>query len=635
MSIVRILFVQRVAWRAGLPLVLLLAVALAAPAAAQGDSPEDEDEAAAEAAADEATAEAAADEATAEAAPAAPDPGAEAAIEEALENWRNAIEDRPALITLDPTETEDETEIIAAQLRQLELKLFSNREWKGYWERQVETATALATAIRASDPVSPRIAGYEDWAALASDKVANQEVYFGALQVRRDAFEAVLERALDASELEAPAAIPDPSPYQLYLGNLANLQHRIDLQLEAQTRAMEENAFLQQNIESLNFVIGAMRTDMELARREAAIAEAQAELPRDLFRATWRDVSAAAEDKVEILESDIQVSINEQANDEVGRRLVDSEIEFRARRIDTLEEQLSAASQRDVMLGAVKDTAIQWFKRHAIRAAVILGLIALAVLFLAGLVRRGAASLMRRASSEATGDSSRGQRQRTLITIFTGPIRAAIYVIAALVALEQLGVDTGPLLGGAAILGLAISFGSQNLVADLVNGFFILFENQYAVGDVIEANGKTGEVEKITVRTTWLRSAGTGALHVLQNGSIGSVSNLTRGFSTVTSHIGVSYDADLDQVRDVTNEIGAQMYAEEEWRRVLAAAPAWIGVTELGDSAVVFRVQVQTKAGSQWPVERELNLRIKKRFDEVGIGIPYPQQVVHHVNAPS
>ncbi|MBT3223724.1 MAG: mechanosensitive ion channel family protein, partial [Proteobacteria bacterium] len=207
-------------------------------------------------------------------------------------------------------------------------------------------------------------------------------------------------------------------------------------------------------------------------------------------------------------------------------------------------------------------------------------------------------------------------------------LRIAIYIVGGLIALEQIGVNTGPILGSVAILGLAISFGSQNLVRDVVNGFFILLENQFAVGDVVTINGKTGTVEKITIRSTWIRAA-TGDLHVNPNGSITVVSNLTRGWSKATCQIGVAYDADLDLVRDVINKTGQEMYAEEAWSEALEEAPQWIGVVSLGDSAVVVRTQVKCTPGNQWSAERELNLRLKLAFDKAGIEIPFPQTVMH------
>ena len=211
--------------------------------------------------------------------------------------------------------------------------------------------------------------------------------------------------------------------------------------------------------------------------------------------------------------------------------------------------------------------------------------------------------------------------------MFSGVVRIAVYVVAGLVALEQIGVDTGPLLGSVAILGLAVSFGSQNLVRDVVNGLFVLLEDQYSVGDVVEISGKTGTVERITIRSTWIRQFN-GDLHAVPNGAITTVTNMTREWARSVVKVGVGYGADLAHVERVCTEVSAAMYADEAWREALLEEPMWGGVLELGDSAVVIQVLVRTGAGEQWGVSRELNRRLKLAFDEADIEIPFPQRVV-------
>jgi small conductance mechanosensitive channel len=220
------------------------------------------------------------------------------------------------------------------------------------------------------------------------------------------------------------------------------------------------------------------------------------------------------------------------------------------------------------------------------------------------------------------------QRRQTLADVFTSVAGLAVYIVAGLIALEEIGVNTGPLLGSVAILGLAVSFGSQNLVRDVVNGFFILLENQFAVGDVITISGKTGTVERVTIRSTWVRSYN-GDVHVVPNGTIALVSNQTREWSRAVCDVGVGYDSDLVQVRDVVNQVGLEMKEDPAWSDVLDEAPTWVGVTELGDSSVVVRVVAKVSAGGQWGAVRELNERLKVAFDAKGIEIPFPQQVVH------
>ena len=201
-------------------------------------------------------------------------------------------------------------------------------------------------------------------------------------------------------------------------------------------------------------------------------------------------------------------------------------------------------------------------------------------------------------------------------------------VATTLLILDALTVDIGPILGGAAIFGLAISFGSQSLVKDVVTGFFILLENQYAVGDVVEISGSTASVEKITLRRTVLRDV-KGGLHSIPNGSISSVINFTQGWARVVHHVGVAYDADLSKVEEVIDKVGDEMYADPEWQDKLDEPPRYVGVVSLDDSAVLLRTMFKTQTFENWGAEREFNLRIKKAFDAAGIGIPFPQMDLH------
>ena len=162
----------------------------------------------------------------------------------------------------------------------------------------------------------------------------------------------------------------------------------------------------------------------------------------------------------------------------------------------------------------------------------------------------------------------------------------------------------------------------------MVTGFFILLENQYAVGDVIEVGGLSGTVEKVTLRRTVLRAMD-GKVHNIPNGSISSVSNMTQGWSRVVSHLGIGYESDLDLVQQVIDEVGTKMFADPEWTERLAEPPKYIGVTKFGDDAITVRVMFKTDTFENWGAERHFNYLIKLAFEENGISIPYPQRTVH------
>jgi small conductance mechanosensitive channel len=201
-----------------------------------------------------------------------------------------------------------------------------------------------------------------------------------------------------------------------------------------------------------------------------------------------------------------------------------------------------------------------------------------------------------------------------------------ILLIALLVTLNMF-IDVGPVLAGAGILGLAISFGAQSLVKDVISGFFILSENQFAVGDVIEAAGKSGVVEKMSLRVVVLRDL-EGRMHVVPNGEIKVVSNMTRGWSRAVVDVGVSYEQDVDRALEVVRDEAAQFSTDKSWSTQLDGAVEVPGVEALGDSAVKIRILIRTQPGSQWNAAREFRRRLLKRLEHEGIEIPFPQRTV-------
>lgn len=229
------------------------------------------------------------------------------------------------------------------------------------------------------------------------------------------------------------------------------------------------------------------------------------------------------------------------------------------------------------------------------------------------------------------GDDSvttlRERRGRTISQLLRSVGRIGIFVIALLLTFN-LFIDIGPILAGAGILGLAVSFGAQSLVKDVISGFFILSENQFAIGDVIEAGGKSGVVEKMTLRVVVLRDL-EGRMHVIPNGEIKVVSNMTRGWSRAVVDVGVAYGEDVDRALAVVRDEAAGFSGDKAWISQLDGAVEVPGIESLGDSSIVIRSLIRTQPGSQWSAAREYRRRIKNRFDREGIEIPFPQRRVH------
>ncbi len=223
--------------------------------------------------------------------------------------------------------------------------------------------------------------------------------------------------------------------------------------------------------------------------------------------------------------------------------------------------------------------------------------------------------------------SEREKRAETLVNIMNITVKLVTLAIGTLMIVREIGIDIGPLLAGAGIIGLAVGFGSQALVKDVVTGFFILIENQFRVGDVIRAAGHDGLVEKITLRTTILRDL-EGVVHIIPNGEVGTVSNLTYIWSKAVIDIGVDYRANIDRAMAIMLDEAQQMAAEDSWRKEIVEEPQMLGVQSFADSSVVLRLVFKTLPQSQWAVGREYRRRIKNRFDAEGIVIPFPQTTI-------
>ncbi len=217
------------------------------------------------------------------------------------------------------------------------------------------------------------------------------------------------------------------------------------------------------------------------------------------------------------------------------------------------------------------------------------------------------------------------QRVRTLTSLVRSVGIVVILLIVTFMVLGALGVDLRPLLAGAGVMGLAISFGAQSLVKDVISGLFILFENQFGVGDVIRIDTVSGTVESMTLRVVSLRDIH-GTLHVIPNGEIKRVSNLTRSWSRAVLDVSVAYDEDVDEVMRVMREVGADLHADPAWAPLLMELPEVPGIERFAESSVDIRMMAKTIPLKQWDVARELRRRLKLRFDRDGISIPFPHR---------
>jgi small conductance mechanosensitive channel len=207
--------------------------------------------------------------------------------------------------------------------------------------------------------------------------------------------------------------------------------------------------------------------------------------------------------------------------------------------------------------------------------------------------------------------------------------RVCVWTVASLMIAREFGMDIGPILAGAGIAGLAIGFGAQSLVKDFFSGFFLLIEDQVRVGDVVSIGGQSGLVEKVTLRTTVLRDL-SGTLHVIPNGHIDTVSNMTYGWSRALLDIGVSYYEDVDQVFAIMRRVGKELRDDPEFSTLITDDLEILGLDEFGDSALMIKAFFKTMPLKQWQVAREYRRRLKIAFDAEGIEIPFPHRTVYH-----
>jgi small conductance mechanosensitive channel len=220
------------------------------------------------------------------------------------------------------------------------------------------------------------------------------------------------------------------------------------------------------------------------------------------------------------------------------------------------------------------------------------------------------------------------QRTQTLAKVTSSAGIIAIWSVAGIYIIDALGFNLAPLLAGVGIIGLAVGFGAQNLVRDVVTGFFILFEDQYGVGDIIEINQvASGKVEDLTLRVTGMRDLD-GTMHYISNGTITHVANRSKDWARAVVDIGVGYREDHEKVRSALETVAREAKADEDLGRKLYAEPEILGVEMLGEYEVVWRLTADTKPGRQFDVARQLRERIKVVFDEQKIELPFPHRVM-------
>ena len=234
-------------------------------------------------------------------------------------------------------------------------------------------------------------------------------------------------------------------------------------------------------------------------------------------------------------------------------------------------------------------------------------------------------------SLDDSKDEAQTQRVNTLFRILKNFVSIAILIVVIMLVLSELGIQIGPLIAAAGVVGLAVGFGAQTLVKDIITGLFIILEGQITIGDIVEVAGHSGRVEAITIRTVRLRDIN-GHLHVVPFSEVTTVKNITQDQDYHSFEIGVSYNEDVDHVIETIEKVGKDLQKDKNFTSKINGEIEVFGLDKFEDSAIIIKGRIPTIHKQQWAVRREFNRRIKLAFDKSGIEIPFPQTTISYLN---
>ena len=234
-------------------------------------------------------------------------------------------------------------------------------------------------------------------------------------------------------------------------------------------------------------------------------------------------------------------------------------------------------------------------------------------------------------SLDDSKDEAQTQRINTLFRILKNFVSIAVLIVVIMLVLSELGIEIGPLIAAAGVVGLAVGFGAQTLVKDIITGLFIILEGQITIGDVVEVAGHSGRVEAITIRTVRLRDIN-GHLHVVPFSEVTTVKNITQDQDYHSFEIGVSYNEDVDNVIETIEKVGKDLQKDKDFKSKINGEIEVFGLDKFEDSAIIIKGRIPTVHKQQWAVRREFNRRIKLAFDKGGIEIPFPQTTISYLN---
>lgn len=271
---------------------------------------------------------------------------------------------------------------------------------------------------------------------------------------------------------------------------------------------------------------------------------------------------------------------------------------------------------------ALLDKSIEWLIQHIPSLIILTILLFISLRIFAFTIRRIRKFIINRIEKNPIDSIESEKRINTLMSIICKTGKVSIWIIFIIMFLKSIGVEIAPILAGAGIVGLAVGFGAQSFIKDVISGFFILLENQIRVGDVATINGITGTVEEIQLRTIILRDL-SGVVHIIEAGKIDSLANITKEWSAIVLDIPIAYKENIDNVFRIMNEVADEFYKDENYKDKFIGTFEIFGLEKFDDSAILIRARMKTVPHEQWALAREYRKRLKSTFDNKKIEIPF------------
>ncbi|WP_220369792.1 mechanosensitive ion channel family protein [Paludisphaera rhizosphaerae] len=505
------------------------------------------------------------------------------------------------------------------------------------------TAEGAAPAAAAQPAPAPALGGSPPAAAPASSPAAAPAAQPAPAPeaAATPALPGILGTTPAPATTESPAPAAAGDPKKPVDKELVEAREDVQVKAKASQEAEAEARSITDRLASLEKDLAFEQKMLETARKrrenatESRAALTAAFRERSLAGAPREELDSLLS-KVHEVEERLKAAVKD-VGDHTDRvnEIHSMRAELQAERIATLKKAETAREQVVKAEDAIRrlenpfslHNIMLWLVDHGPRMLVVLAVMALAQVlsrfFAERVIRLLAHSGVRGSSVEHEA------RARTLVGVFHNAVSVAVIVGGGMMLLQEAGIPIAPLLGGAAVFGLAVAFGAQNLIRDYFYGFVILLENQYKLNDVVQIGDLSGQVEKITLRMTVLRDL-EGRVHFLPNGQVTAVTNFTHGWSRALFELGVDYRENVDHVIAVVTALAQQMRNDPLYGPMILEDVTMLGVDALAEWSVVIKFYIKTRPLQQWSVKREMLRRIKNRFDELGIQIPLPQRTVFY-----